>query len=1450
MNNNLFKYLLMVTCITASIYALDDENKDLNLIAPTKLNKIEGKKEALEGINKKEIIGDYSSVKISKANIEKSTIDVSNYEKVKLIDVVLETLSHADLLKSAREKVIQYELKLKNAIADYYPTINAEYNHGKTRSTPGDDDAKRFKYFKDENYSIVLNQNLYSGGATYNNIKSVEKKLEVAKNQYQTTLDSEIKKAIKAYFGVVFANRSVMVNERNMKKLKKILEIVTIKYDNGAASIGDLTSIKANVANTMTKLVKVNSKFVEALRYYEYIVGVNFEKTLPYEKNFDVDISSFDELYKRALEKNKDLINYYKSIEDEKFIQKKSKAAFRPKVDLELSYTKTTDEEDMEEDESALNAEITLSYNIFNGGKDKNKVLESNSKIRDLYYKLSEEKKKLKWNLSKIYTSLISVSQALESTITEVKASRKMVSSYWDAFKLGEQDLNTLLQGQRQLNTAETELVNYEKSNITDFFNTLELTGDLSSFFDVDPDNVKFIDFSNSDYKKSIYPKDGDSLDLNLKTGKEEKKEKIKKDLLEESEVENKIKDIPLPKVSINENINKFLKEFLSFDDESYMIEISSFGNIYDSFSFIKENNFDTNSFSYDVVNLYNIETKIAHNNFKTILEAEEYLKALEAKNLDKNYSIKKVKDIKLFYNKYIDGLKVEVKKQKPKIKIVEKIRQAIKKEEFKTNIEFKNKFLNADDNNYTINISSFTNLDSIEKFVLKNEIYDESFFFRYGDNGQLIKLVFGIYENYNTLEGKLKDFNAKNENIFPIVEKISFVKNQFNNNLDFNLQKEEEIEYEYINLSKKEAEKIKSEKKNLDSKKVKELDLKSNKNFEKEFLLAPKNYYSLFLASFNTVKEAEIFISNNKLEDNSLIILSNNKKLIVMNGIFKTHEEAILAVSNLDNSIKRNNPFIQKIFRTQESYIKNNLKIDNLDEIKIKEDRLAKLADEKKQEELRLAKLAEEKKAEELRLAKIAEEKKQEELRLAKLAEEKRLTELKKQEELRLKKLAEEKKQEELRLAKLADEKKQEELRLAKLEEEKKQEELRLSKLEEEKRIKAEELAKAKKAEELRLVKLAEEKRLTELKKQEELRLKKLAEEKKQEELRLAKIAEEKRIKAKKAEEKKQEELRLAKIAEEKRIKAKKAEELRLAKLAEEKKQEELRFAKLEEEKKAEELRLAKLEEEKKQEELRLAKLEEEKRIKAEELAKAKITEELRLSKLEEEKKQEELRLAKIAEEKRIKAKKAEEKKQEELRLAKFEEEKRIKAEELAKAKITEELRLAKLEEEKKAEELRLAKLADEKKLIELKKQKELKLLKLEAEKLAKLKKQKVEKQTSYSTKEIEEIDFANGLKEAPKKVEIPYSTRLSNFKKKFYSTSLNNYTLKLTTIDSDKVKWYAHRFGLDPNYVVIVKKGNKSTLYYGIFNSINEAKKKTETLHPLIYESKPLVKKIGSVR
>lgn len=77
--------------------------------------------------------------------------------------------------------------------------------------------------------------------------------------------------------------------------------------------------------------------------------------------------------------------------------------------------------------------------------------------------------RKVKWNLEKLYTSLTSLLSNLDNVENEVNASKRMVESYWESFRNGEQDLHVLLQGQRQLNTAELDWIKSQQDSMKDF---------------------------------------------------------------------------------------------------------------------------------------------------------------------------------------------------------------------------------------------------------------------------------------------------------------------------------------------------------------------------------------------------------------------------------------------------------------------------------------------------------------------------------------------------------------------------------------------------------------------------------------------------------------------------------------------------------------------------------------------------------------------------------------------------------------------------------------------------------------------------------------------------------------------------------------------------------------------------------------------------------------------
>lgn len=858
-------------------------------------------------------------------NYKEDIVDRDNYIKVSLIDVVLETVSQSNNVKAAREKVIQSNIKLNDAYAGYLPSIDGTYKSARTETKPGDDE-KRNKYYGDESYKLSITQNIYAGGATYTEIKSLEKKYEVAKNAYRLVIAKEIENAVKAYFDVLFNFNSLTINIENMERLQEVLEIVNIKYESGATTLGDLSSIKASVSNAESKLIKIQSKFNESLEYYKYIVGDEFVKTFPYEENFDTSIDDFDKIVQKAIENNIDIQTYKLNIASQKYQLLNSKSGFKPKIDLELSTEKITDQEDFESIERNYKAQVVLSYNFYNKGKDKNKILTMNSMIRELNYRLKEEIRKLKWTLSKLHRSIVSVTNASVSTRAEVLASQEMVNSYWDGFKLGEQDLQELLQGQRQLNSAQLDLIENKKSAITDYFKLLSSTGELLSYFKLNIDEDNFIDFTRSEYKNLLKTsEDNDALVKDLETNKESKiVTNIDNNTTDNNTTiaidENLIKIADNNATVVEDNnttatknslddLLEFESKFLESDDNKWTIRIYYFDKVYQALDFGNEKKISKDIFVFDTLDKNKIKTNIAYNIFDTEQLAQQSLDDLNITSLNKK--VFSIKDIKELYNDFKNKqlqTKVKVKKVKP----------------FQTNPEFKKKFLEAKPELYTINITSFSSMAQAKEFLEKEKIYNDSFVFTYGEEKEWVKVVYGIFETYDeankTLE-QLKDIKEKYEPVIEVINSKQELYKKYNNEIQLN---DDLIINEELKQNSTEQLAIKESKVQLNEQTI--ADFKDN------FLNAPGDYYTLNLATIYDEEAVLRFYQRNSGTIDIFIFKFGQDTTMykAMGGIYKTYEEAQTALEKLPQKLQNNKPRIEKIDIKQKLYFKYNTPKEN----------------------------------------------------------------------------------------------------------------------------------------------------------------------------------------------------------------------------------------------------------------------------------------------------------------------------------------------------------------------------------------------------------------------------------------------------------------------------------------------------------------------------------------
>ncbi|MCD4758282.1 MAG: TolC family protein [Arcobacteraceae bacterium] len=861
-------------------------------------------------------------------NYKEDIVDRDNYIKVSLIDVVLETVSQSNNVKAAREKVIQSNIKLDDAYAGYLPSIDGTYKSARTETKPGDD-GKTNKYFGDESYKLSVRQNIYAGGDTYTEIKSLEKKYEVAKNAYRLVIAKEIENAIKAYFDVLFNFNSLTVNIENMDRLQEVLEIVNIKYESGATTIGDLSSIKANVSNAESKLIKIQSKFNESLEYYKYIVGDEFVKTFPYEESFDTSIDDFDQIVQNAIENNINIKTYKLNIESQKYQLLNSKSGFKPKVDLELSTEKITDQEDFEENERNNKVQVVLSYNFYNKGRDKNKILTMNSLVRELNYRLKEEIRKLKWTLSKLHRSIVSVTNASVSTKAEVLASQEMVNAYWDGFKLGEQDLQELLQGQRQLNSAQLDLIENKKSAITDYFKLLSNTGDLLSYFKLNINEDNFIDFTRSDYTNLLKTPAQDALVNDL----EKNKEKEITASIDNNVTENidsnttiavdenltKIEDSNTAVVADNnttatknslDDLLEFESKFLESDDNKWTVRIYYFDKVYQALDFGNEKKISKDIFVFDTLDKNKIKTNIAYNIFDTEQLAQATSDDLNVTNLNKK--VFSIKDIKELYN----GFKNKKLQTKQKVKKVKP---------FQTNQKFKKVFLNAPKDLYTINITSFSSIAQAKELLDKEKIYDNSFVFTYGEENEWVKVMYGVFKTYedaNAALEKLEDIKVKYEPVIETITSKQELYKKYNSTIPVNddLIIEEELQKTPKENTPKSIEENQS------------IKVNSFGDFQDRFLNAPKEYYTLNLATLYTQESGQDFYLKNSDAIDIFVFKFGQESTMykAMGGIYSTYEEAQEVLEKLPNNLQKNKPRIEKIGIKQKLYFKYNTLEEN----------------------------------------------------------------------------------------------------------------------------------------------------------------------------------------------------------------------------------------------------------------------------------------------------------------------------------------------------------------------------------------------------------------------------------------------------------------------------------------------------------------------------------------
>ena len=818
-------------------------------------------------------------------------------------DAVQQTLTTNPEALAAQRNSEAYKKYVDEEEGGYFPTVDIEayYENKKTQRKPDGQDNTETKS-EGTNIELKLEQVLYDGGLVASKVSSAKYSYQANKFKNSYRIGEIVFETVDAYLQLVKYQELMALAEDNLKTHEDILLIAKSNEDVSGESLDRIQAESRTERAYSTYSLQKNDK-EKALSKYKRVVGSEPDGLIcrPFVNIEDIP-SNLALAIEESIRSNFKIQEQISNIKEQRAKLSEEKSRFLPTIKFQFQGSQ---DHDLLADDTKTNtysSKILLSYNLFNGGKDKASHLREKIFLQESQKTLDEKTREIEDNMKVSYKSYNNAKERVEYLKKYVALNKEIVRVYQDQFEGGTRTIMDLLNGKDELYRAKTDLVEEEFRLYTSYYEIISHLSQLTNKilmdenqvckeFKVDIDeSVKIEDEYDEELLAATMEEEPSESELALEKEEEFDRDKMVNDMLNDilSEVYESKQKVSKT-VEVEAEIEKEDKVFEQPKEEEIKQPKAA-----------EETKEEKAQAKKEVV--IDIEP-VSLQDIKEPVEAVRKEKAIKQLELTAQKEAKK--KIK------------EAKEAKEKTKDEEPIQEEQKDTIFRTNID-KNVFLSIPPSYYTINLATLNNFVEADELMRRYKLDGDLFIFEFGEDKKLTKI---LYDSFATS----KDAKDAISRLYPRLQenKPYYVKIEKFQKLYKKYYINHEIKTLKTHIVKEPEETIFTE---ADDEKLIEEETEPL-IFNNDFLNASPDFYTINITTLPTLKEAKWFINRYGIKDKAFIYsFGKDKRLIkVIYGIFESVKQANSAMIELHPRLHDNNPYVDKLSKHQKLYKKYN---------------------------------------------------------------------------------------------------------------------------------------------------------------------------------------------------------------------------------------------------------------------------------------------------------------------------------------------------------------------------------------------------------------------------------------------------------------------------------------------------------------------------------------------
>ncbi|MDQ8198486.1 TolC family protein [Pelagicoccus enzymogenes] len=384
------------------------------------------------------------------------------------------TLARYPKIRVLESRVLIEQNKLDGERAARRPQLSLSMRGGEERF--GND--KGFQvYGETGNASLQGKQLLFDGGNTRHRISEAQANLRTSEESLRKVREDLALELTLTYVNVIKYTRLVNLAEQSVYLHEDALEKIREKFEAGAGPKADVILVNARLAMAKASLEARNRQLKIANNTFLKLTGTYPDRLQePAFPEWALP-ESIDEVSFRA---NPSVRTAHSELQATYSRRKVAESAFRPKLNfvVEGDAAESDRYEKLQEDAMAL---VTLSYNIFDGGRRRAEINRANSQISEADFKLQDSLIEAETAFANAWNELTSINERIYLLETHRDAMESVVSAYHEQFELGKRPLINLLDVENELSSARASVEEERLNRLQAAYRLLSAMGELTA---------------------------------------------------------------------------------------------------------------------------------------------------------------------------------------------------------------------------------------------------------------------------------------------------------------------------------------------------------------------------------------------------------------------------------------------------------------------------------------------------------------------------------------------------------------------------------------------------------------------------------------------------------------------------------------------------------------------------------------------------------------------------------------------------------------------------------------------------------------------------------------------------------------------------------------------------------------------------------------------------------